>query len=107
MDWRSPDLISTATSAVLETIAEWQNRRLETSDPLVFFDAIRALVPEHRQKWRALIHVASALHGLSSRSPLIRESRFRHISPHSKRKLLLTPLEYAAIEAAGRKGSKR
>ena len=37
----SPDLISTVTDAVLETVAEWQNRPLETSYPLVFFDAIR------------------------------------------------------------------
>ena len=36
----SPDLISTVTDAVLETVAEWQNRPLETSYPLVFFDAI-------------------------------------------------------------------
>ena len=37
----SPDLISTITDAVIETVAEWQNRPLETSYPLVFFDAIR------------------------------------------------------------------
>jgi putative transposase len=37
----SPELISTVTDAVLETVAEWQNRPLETSYPLVFFDAIR------------------------------------------------------------------
>src|SRR6188472_1802242 len=35
----SPDLISTVTDAVLETVAEWQNRPLEGSYPLVFFDA--------------------------------------------------------------------
>src|SRR5215217_210757 len=38
----SPDLISTVTDAVLETVAEWQNRPLEASYPLVFFDAMRA-----------------------------------------------------------------
>ena len=37
----SPELISTVTEAVLETLAEWRNRPLETSYPLVFFDAIR------------------------------------------------------------------
>ena len=40
----SPDLISTVTDAVLETVAEWQNRPLETSYPLVFFDAIRVRI---------------------------------------------------------------
>ena len=40
----SPDLISTVTDAVLETAAEWQNRPLETSYPLVFFDAIRVKI---------------------------------------------------------------
>jgi putative transposase len=32
----SPDLISTVTDAVLETVAEWQNRPLEPMFPLVF-----------------------------------------------------------------------
>ena len=40
----SPDLISTVTDAVLETVAEWRNRPLETSYPLVFFDAIRVKI---------------------------------------------------------------
>src|SRR4029079_14822839 len=45
MGWRCPlDLISTVTDAVLETVAEWQNRLLETSYPLVFFDAIRVKI---------------------------------------------------------------
>jgi len=37
----SPDLISTVTDAVLETVAEWQERPLDACYPLVFFDAIR------------------------------------------------------------------
>ena len=32
----SPDLISTVTDAVLETVAEWQNRPLEPVYPLIF-----------------------------------------------------------------------
>ena len=40
----SPNLISTVTGAVLETVAEWRNRPLETSYPLVFFDAIRVKI---------------------------------------------------------------
>lgn len=40
----SPDLISAVTDAVLETVTEWQNRPLETSYPLVFFDAMRVKI---------------------------------------------------------------
>jgi putative transposase len=40
----SPDLISTVTDAVLETVCEWQNRPLKTSYPLVFFDALRVKI---------------------------------------------------------------
>lgn len=40
----SPDLISTVTDAVLETVAEWQSRPLDTCYPLVFFDAIRVKI---------------------------------------------------------------
>jgi putative transposase len=40
----SPDLISTVTDAVMETVAEWQNRPLETRYPLVFFDAMRVKI---------------------------------------------------------------
>jgi len=40
----SPDLISTVTDAVLETVSEWQNRPLEPSYPLVFFDAMRVKI---------------------------------------------------------------
>ena len=40
----SPDLISTITDAVLETVTEWQGRPLDDCYPLVFFDAIRVKV---------------------------------------------------------------
>ena len=40
----SPDLISTVTDAVLETVAQWQGRLLDTCYPLVFFDAIRVKI---------------------------------------------------------------
>src|SRR3954453_15184898 len=40
----SPDLISAVTDAILDEIAEWQNRPLETVYPLVFFDALRVKV---------------------------------------------------------------
>lgn len=40
----SPDLISTVTDAVLDEVAEWQNRPLESCYPLAFFDAIRVKI---------------------------------------------------------------
>jgi putative transposase len=40
----SPDLISTITDAVLETVAEWQGRPLDACYPLIFFDAIRVKI---------------------------------------------------------------
>lgn len=40
----SPDLISAVTDAVLEEVAEWQNRPLDVVYPLVFFDAIRVKI---------------------------------------------------------------
>lgn len=40
----SPDLISAVTDAVLEAVAEWQNRPLDAVYPLVFFDAIRVKI---------------------------------------------------------------
>src|SRR3954469_1451299 len=40
----SPDLISSITDAVLETVAEWQGRPLDACYPLVFFDAIRVKI---------------------------------------------------------------
>jgi putative transposase len=40
----SPYLISTVTDAVLETVAEWQNRPLGPMYPMVFFDALRVKI---------------------------------------------------------------
>jgi putative transposase len=40
----SPDLISAVTDAVLEEVAEWQNRPLDPVYPLIFFDAIRVKI---------------------------------------------------------------
>ena len=40
----SPDLVSVVTDAVLEQVAEWQNRPLDALYPLVFFDALRVKI---------------------------------------------------------------
>ena len=54
----SPDLISTVTDAVLETVAEWQNRPLETSYPLVFFDALRVKIRDEGLVRNKAVYIA-------------------------------------------------
>ncbi len=54
----SPDLVSTITDAVLETVAEWQNRPLETSYPLVFFDALRVKIRDEGLVRNKAVYVA-------------------------------------------------
>jgi putative transposase len=41
----SPELISAVTEDILDEVAEWQNRPLETLCPLVFFHALRGRDP--------------------------------------------------------------
>src|SRR5687768_10412939 len=40
----APDLVSAVPDAVLDEIADWQNRPLEALYPLIFFDALRVKV---------------------------------------------------------------
>ena len=54
----SPDLISTVTDAVLETVAEWQNRPLEAMYPLVFFDALRVKIRDEGLVRNKAVYVA-------------------------------------------------
>ena len=54
----SPDLISTVTDAVLETVAEWQNRPLEASYPLVFFDALRVKIRDEGMVRNKAVYIA-------------------------------------------------
>src|ERR1700735_1631053 len=54
----SPDLISTVTDAVLETVCEWQNRPLETSYPLVFFDALRVKIRDEGLVRNKAVYIA-------------------------------------------------
>jgi len=46
-----PDLMSTVTDAVLETVTEWQGRPLDASYPLVSF-AIGVTIGRHSHGWR-------------------------------------------------------
>ena len=54
----SPDLISAVTDAVLEEVAEWQNRPLDAVFPLVFFDAIRVKIRDEGTVRNKAIHIA-------------------------------------------------
>jgi putative transposase len=54
----SPDLVSTVTDAVLDEIAEWQNRPLEPLYALIFFDAIRVKVRDEGTVRNKAIYVA-------------------------------------------------
>jgi putative transposase len=54
----SPDLVSTITDAVLETVGEWQNRPLEASYPLVFFDALRVKIRDEGLVRNKAVYVA-------------------------------------------------
>jgi putative transposase len=54
----SPDLISAVTDAVLEEIAEWQNRPLEALYALIFFDAIRLKIRDEGTVRNKAVYVA-------------------------------------------------
>jgi putative transposase len=54
----SPDLISAVTDAILDEIAEWQNRPLEAMYPLVFFDALRVKVRDEGTVRNKAVYVA-------------------------------------------------
>src|SRR3546814_1676023 len=74
----SPDLISTVTDAVLETVAEWQGRPLDACYPLVFFDAIRVKIrdegfvrnkrsEEHTSELQSLMRISYAVFCLTKK----------------------------------------
>ena len=54
----SPDLVSAVTDAVLEEIAEWQNRPLEALYALVFFDAIWVKIRDEGTVRNKAVYVA-------------------------------------------------
>lgn len=54
----STDLVSAVTDAVLDEIAEWQNRPLEALYPLVFFDALRVKVRDEGTVRNKAVYVA-------------------------------------------------
>ena len=54
----SPDLVSAVTGAVLDEVAEWQNRPLEPLYPLVFLDALRVKVRDEGTVRNKAVYVA-------------------------------------------------
>jgi len=54
----SPDLISAVTDAVLEEVAAWQARPLESTYPLVFFDALRVKIRDEGLVRNKAVHIA-------------------------------------------------
>ena len=54
----SADLVSAVTDAILDEIAEWQNRPLEALYALVFFDAIRIKVRDEGMVRNKAVYVA-------------------------------------------------
>src|SRR3954466_6085875 len=54
----SPDLISAITDAVLEEVAAWQARPLETVYPLIFFDALRVKIRDEGVVRNKAVHIA-------------------------------------------------
>jgi putative transposase len=59
----SPDLISRVTDAVLEEVAEWQNRPLDATYPVVFFDALRLKIRDDGLVRNKAVYVVLALNG--------------------------------------------
>lgn len=59
----SPDLISAVTDAVLDEIATWQTRPLESVYPIVFFDALRVKIRDEGHVRNKAVHVALGVRG--------------------------------------------
>jgi putative transposase len=59
----SPDLISAVTDAILDEIAEWQDRPLEAVYPLVFFDALRVKIRDEGTVRNKAVYIALGVRG--------------------------------------------
>jgi putative transposase len=66
----SPDLISTVTDAVLEEVAEWQNRPLDPTYALVFFDALRGKVRDEGNVCNKAVYLALGIRPDGTKEPL-------------------------------------
>lgn len=66
----SPELISRVTDTVLEAAAEWQNRPLEASYPLVFFDALRVKIRDEGFVRNKAVYIALGVQADGTREVL-------------------------------------
>ena len=64
----SPDLISTVTDAILETVSEWENRPLEASYPLVLLDALRVKIRDEGLVRNKAVHIALGVAAMGPRT---------------------------------------
>ena len=54
----SADFISTVTDSVLEAVVEWQNRPLERSYPVIYFDALRVKIRDEGSVRNKAVYLA-------------------------------------------------
>jgi putative transposase len=54
----SADFISTVTDSVLEAVVEWQNRPLERSYPVIYFDALRVKIRDEGSVKNKAVYLA-------------------------------------------------
>lgn len=66
----SPELISAVTEDILDEVAEWQNRPLESLYPLVFFDALRVKIRDEGTVRNKAVYVALGV-GLDGRKEIL------------------------------------
>jgi len=66
----SPDLVSAVTDAVLDELAEWQNRPLEALYPLVFLDALRVKVRDEGTVRNKAVYVALGVRACGTKEVL-------------------------------------
>jgi putative transposase len=58
-----PDLISTITDEVLEEVAQWQQRPLEATYPIVYFDALRLKIRDEGTVKNQAVYLALDIRG--------------------------------------------
>lgn len=99
----SPDLISTVTDAVLETVAEWQGRPLDACYPLVFFDAIRVKIRDEGFVRNKAVYIALGILPACPREGGGHQGNPRHLDRADRRRQVLD----ARDERAQKPGRRR
>ena len=65
----SADFISTVTNSVLEAVVEWQNRPLERSYPVVYFDALRVKIGDEGSVRNKAVYLALGIAADGTKDP--------------------------------------